>query len=91
VLYLARRDHPVPGGRMTVAVRIGIGLALPVGVLGTSAFPPIVALISAIIGEVIDRAEFYAALRFLTPSHQIDADLGGHYQRVRPTFLIPNS
>ena len=75
VLYLARRNHPAQGGRMTAAVRIGIGFALPLVVLTTSAAPPVVALIGAIIGELIDRAEFYATLRFLTPSHQINADL----------------
>jgi len=75
VLYLARRDHPTQRGRMTAPVRIVIGLALPLVVLATSAAPPIVALIGAIIGELIDRAEFYANLRFLTPSQQIDADL----------------
>jgi len=75
VLYLARRDHPTQRGRMTAAVRIVIGLALPLIVLATSAAPPTVALIGAIIGELIDRAEFYANLRFLTPSHQIDRDL----------------
>ena len=58
------------------AIRIGIGLALPLVVLATATAPPVVALIGAIIGEFVDRAEFYATLRFLTPSHQIDADLG---------------
>jgi len=75
VLFLARNDHPAPGGRVLTALRIGIGLALPLVVLATSAAPPVVALIGAIIGELIDRAEFYATLRFLTPSHQIDRDL----------------
>jgi hypothetical protein len=28
-----------------------------------------------VVGELIDRAEFYACLRFLTPTHQIDVDL----------------
>jgi Fe-S-cluster-containing dehydrogenase component/DMSO reductase anchor subunit len=74
-LYLARRDHPKPGGRMAAAVRIGIGLVLPVAILVTGTAPPGVALISAILGELVDRAEFYATLRFLTPSHQLDRDL----------------
>jgi hypothetical protein len=74
-LYLARRDHPTPGGRLAAAVRIGIGLVLPVAILATGAAPPAVALIGAILGELIDRAEFYATLRFLTPSHQLDHDL----------------
>lgn len=77
-LYLARRDHPKPGGRLAAAVRVGIGLVLPVAILATGTAPPGVALISAIIGELIDRAEFYATLRFLTPSCQLDADLGEH-------------
>jgi len=37
--------------------------------------PVAAAMFGAVIGELIDRAEFYAALRFLTPTHQIDSDL----------------
>jgi len=74
-LYLARRDHPTPGGRLAAAVRIGIGLVLPVAILATGSAPPSLALISAMLGELVDRAEFYATLRFLTPSHQLDRDL----------------
>jgi Fe-S-cluster-containing dehydrogenase component/DMSO reductase anchor subunit len=75
-LYLVRRDHPKPGARLTAAIRIGVGLALPLVILATSTAPPVVALIGAILGELVDRAEFYATLRFLTPSCQLDADLG---------------
>ena len=74
-LYLARGDHPTPGDRLAAAVRIGIGLVLPVVILATGTAPPGVALISAVLGELVDRAEFYATLRFLTPSHQLDGDL----------------
>jgi len=74
-LYLARRDHPEPGDRLAAAVRIGIGLVLPVAILATGAVPPAIALIAAICGELVDRAEFYGTLRFLTPSHQLDRDL----------------
>jgi hypothetical protein len=35
-------------------------------------------MFGAVVGELIDRAEFYACLRFLTPTHQIDADLVRH-------------
>ena len=41
----------------------------------TGALPVAAAMFGAVIGELIDRAEFYAALRFLTPTHQIDSDL----------------
>jgi len=34
-----------------------------------------VAMFGAVIGELIDRAEFYSTLQFLTPTHQIDKDL----------------
>jgi DMSO reductase anchor subunit len=78
-LYLARRDHPTPGSRMAAAIRIGIGLVLPPLVLATGTAPPAVAMIGAILGELIDRAEFYAGLRFLTPSSQIDRDLAELY------------
>jgi len=78
-LYLARRDHPTPGGRMAAAVRIGIGLVLPLLVLAAPTAPPAIALIGAILGELIDRAEFYAGLRFLTPSSQNDRDLAELY------------
>ena len=64
---------------MAAAVRIGIGLVLPPLVLATGTAPPAVALIGAILGELIDRAEFYAGLRFLTPSSQIDRDLAELY------------
>jgi DMSO reductase anchor subunit len=75
VLYLARGDRPVPGGAMLVPVRIGIGL-LPAFALAASGEVPVAAvIIGAVIGELIDRAEFYAGLRFLTPACQIDCDL----------------
>jgi len=74
-LYLARRDHPKPGNRLAAAIRIGIGLVLPVAILATGTAPQGVALFSAILGELVDRAEFYATLRFLTPSRQLDGDL----------------
>jgi len=75
VLYLARGDHPGPGARSAAAIRIGIGLVLPALVLTTGAVPLSVALVGAVGGELIDRAEFYATLRFLTPSQQLTRDL----------------
>jgi len=74
-LYLARRERPVPGGGVLAPIRIGVGLlpALALAATGTVSVP--VAMIGAVVGELIDRAEFYARLRFLTPSHQIDRDL----------------
>jgi hypothetical protein len=75
VFYLVRRQRPVPGGAVLAPLRIGVGI-FPALALATSGAVPVPAvLIGAIIGELIDRAEFYAGLRFLNPSHQIDSDL----------------
>lgn len=75
VLYLARRTRPTPGGALFAPVRIGIGLLPAFAIAASSEVPVAVAIVGAIIGELIDRAEFYAGLRFLTPTHQIDRDL----------------
>jgi Fe-S-cluster-containing dehydrogenase component/DMSO reductase anchor subunit len=75
VLYLVRRERPVPGGGALAPVRIGIGLFPAFALAATGAVPVAVAMFGAVIGELIDRAEFYAGLRFLTPAHQIDIDL----------------
>ena len=75
VLYLARRERPVPGGAALGPFRIGIGLFPAFALAATGTVPIAVAMIGAVIGELIDRAEFYAGLRFLTPTHQIDMDL----------------
>jgi DMSO reductase anchor subunit len=75
VLYLTRRERPSPGGKLLAPVRIGVGLVPAIALALSSDFPLAWAIAGAFIGELIDRAEFYAALRFLTPGVQIDRDL----------------
>ena len=75
VWYLARRERPVPGGSWLAPIRIGVGLLPALSLAVTGAVAISAALIGAVIGELIDRAEFYASLRFLTPTHQIRRDL----------------
>ncbi len=75
VLYLARRERPVPGGAVLAPVRIGVGILPALALAATDTVPIPVALFGAMVGELIDRAEFYAGLRFLTPGRQIDRDL----------------
>jgi Fe-S-cluster-containing dehydrogenase component/DMSO reductase anchor subunit len=75
VLYLARRERPAPVGAALAPVRIGVGLLPALALAATGTVPVAVAMFGAVIGELIDRAEFYAGLRFLTPTHQIDRDL----------------
>jgi DMSO reductase anchor subunit len=75
VLYLARRQRPSPGGFLLAPIRLGVGLFPAFALAATGSVPIAVALFGAMVGELIDRAEFYAALRFLTPTHQIATDL----------------
>jgi Fe-S-cluster-containing dehydrogenase component len=75
VLYLARRDRPVPGATLLAPVRIGVGILPALALAATGTVPVATAMFGAVIGELIDRAEFYAGLRFLTPTHQINIDL----------------
>ena len=75
VFYLARRQRPVPGGFVLAPVRIGVGLFPAFALATTGVVAPSVVMIGAIVGELIDRAEFYAGLRFLTPARQIQSDL----------------
>jgi Fe-S-cluster-containing dehydrogenase component len=75
VLYLARRQRPIPGGAALAPIRLGVGLFPAFALAATGTVPVAVAFFGAMIGELIDRAEFYAGLRFLTPTHQIDTDL----------------
>ena len=84
VLYLARRERPVPGGAVLAPLRIGIGLFPAFALAATGAVPVVVAMFGAVIGELIDRAEFYAGLRFLTPTHQINRDLA--HQQSDPVW-----
>jgi len=75
VLYLVRPERPSPGGTLLASVRIGVGIMPAFALAATGTVPIAVAMFGAVIGELIDRAEFYAGLRFLTPTHQIDTDL----------------
>jgi len=75
VLYLARPQRPSPGGFLLAPIRLGVGLFPAFALAATGTVPVAAAMFGAVIGELIDRAEFYAALRFLTPTHQIDTDL----------------
>jgi hypothetical protein len=74
-LYLVRRDAPLPGRPVFAIVRIGMGIVLPVFLLAVPGVEWWVILGSALVGELVDRAEFYAGLRFLTPERQIARDL----------------
>jgi Fe-S-cluster-containing dehydrogenase component len=78
VLYLARGQRPAPGGSILAPIRIGVGILPALALATTGTVPVAVAMFGAVIGELIDRAEFYAGLRFLTPTQQIQTDLARH-------------
>jgi DMSO reductase anchor subunit len=84
VLYLARRERPSPGGSLLAPIRLGVGLFPAFALAATGTVPIAVAMLGALMGELIDRAEFYAGLRFMTPTHQIDTDLAR--QQRDPVF-----
>jgi hypothetical protein len=71
-----RREPPHPGERALALARVGLGLALPLGLAltpGRSALP--LAVAAALVGEWLDRAHFYASLEVLTPRSRMRADL----------------
>jgi DMSO reductase iron-sulfur subunit len=84
VLYgvrLRRRN-----GRASLPVlRIGAGLALPLVLWLLYPSIPVGLLVAGpLLGELIDRVEFYSGLGFLSPQRQIDLDLSA---MIRPGEL----
>jgi DMSO reductase anchor subunit len=74
-LYLVPRERLVGIGRLLAVVRVVVGLVLPSALLVAGGWPPWLLVATAAVGELIDRAEFYAGLEFLTPDIQIRRDL----------------
>jgi Fe-S-cluster-containing dehydrogenase component/DMSO reductase anchor subunit len=77
VLYQLRkmRGQGVPAWQVS-AVRLGLGMLLPLVAWPTGATaPPAWILALVLAGELLDRAEFYAELAFLTPQRQAARDL----------------
>ena len=74
-LYLVRRERLAGIGGLLAVVRVVVGLVLPSALLVAAGWPPWLLVAAAAVGELIDRAEFYAGLEFLTPEIQIHRDL----------------
>jgi len=74
-LYLLRPGNLAPGNRALSAVRIGVGLLAPMVVWASGVESMPLLLAGPLLGEIIDRAQFYEELYFLTPQRQIDLDL----------------
>jgi DMSO reductase anchor subunit len=74
-LYLVRCERLTGIGGLLAVVRVVVGLVLPSALLVAGGWPPWLLVAAAAAGELIDRAEFYAGLEFLTPEIQIHRDL----------------
>ncbi len=74
-LYLSRPGNLRPGKRALSALRIGLGFLAPLVVWMTGIESMPLLLAGPLLGEIIDRAQFYEELDFLTPQRQIDLDL----------------
>jgi len=74
-LYGLRWRNGAAAARYVAALRVTVGLALPCALLAVEPPSPWLPVAFAVAGELIDRAEFYAGLRFLSPALQIERDL----------------
>jgi hypothetical protein len=74
-LYLARRRRFERVGAELAGMRVVLGLLAPVAMLFVPGQPVWAIFGLAALGELIDRAEFYAGLEFLTPDLQVRRDL----------------
>ena len=78
VLYLVRTVAPGrrPGPRALAAARVVAGLVVPTAVWTATGNPLHPLLVTGVlVGEMIDRCQFYAELHFLDPDLQIERDL----------------
>jgi len=63
-------------GRTSAAARLGLGILVPGLAWAWTGIPlPIWAVGSALIGEAVDRAEFYSGLEIISPARQLRLDL----------------
>lgn len=74
-LYGLRWRRGVTAGGHLAALRMTVGLAVPCALLAVATPSPWLPVAFAVVGELLDRAEFYAGLRFLSPGLQIERDL----------------
>jgi Fe-S-cluster-containing dehydrogenase component len=75
VLYLLRPGMVAPGNRGVSAVRIGLGFVAPAVAWAAGTESISLLLVGPLLGEILDRAQFYEELDFLSPQRQIDLDL----------------
>ena len=75
-LYAVRKvRHPGASPWLLAAARLGLALALPLALWPVGRPLPAGLLACLLAGELLDRAELYAELAFLTPRRQAERDL----------------
>jgi Fe-S-cluster-containing dehydrogenase component/DMSO reductase anchor subunit len=76
--------------RVVRAGRIGLGLVLPATAWVIGGAPlAIWALIAAVVGEAIDRVEFYSELEIISPARQQRLDLDARLGELRSSSTAP--
>jgi DMSO reductase anchor subunit len=86
VLYCLRKWGMVRKGRAANSwasmIRLGVGLMVPVALwlLDAQAFQGLI-IVGVLLGEFVDRAEFYSELDFTSPQRQLKLDLE---KRINP-------
>ena len=75
-LYLIRCCRQAPPPVLLLLLRLAVGLGVPVLLWsgGWGWLHPL-ALAGLLVGEVVDRAQFYGEIHFLDPGLQISRDL----------------
>ncbi len=74
-LYVLRGERLAKRWSPLAVVRVGVGLVLSCALLFVDGPSPWVLVALAVVGELIDRGEFYVGLEFLTPEIQVARDL----------------
>ncbi len=87
-LYLWRKTKLAASGGsirpVASAARLAMGFGLPLSLAVTEAMQLHAAIIAAVLlGELIDRGEFYAEMDIMTPSRQMALDLDTEIQRTQ--------
>ncbi|MEJ2483450.1 MAG: 4Fe-4S dicluster domain-containing protein [Gemmatimonadota bacterium] len=79
-------------GWFRAAGRTGLGMVVPALAWIVGGAPlPIWALLCALVGEAVDRAEFYSELEIVSPARRLRLDLGARLEAMRDSPSEPGS
>jgi DMSO reductase anchor subunit len=82
--YAKRKLSKGEAGRFVSAVRLTVGCALPMALVWMGeGFSEAVAVMCVVVGEAIDRCEFYKELRFQTPESEMRLELARRFSQSK--------